>query len=61
VSTGLAELLAAIDAAAEVGDAEDIDLDDCPDEFLVSASTSCCVLPYLLSGLVSNNKATLHD
>lgn len=34
VSTGLAELLAAIDAAAEVGDAEDIDLDDCPDEFL---------------------------
>ena len=34
VATGLAKLIAAVDAAAEADVADDIDLDDCPDEFL---------------------------
>lgn len=36
MSTGLGKFLDAIDAAAEQEVAEEIDLDDCPDEFLVS-------------------------
>ena len=36
MSTGLGALLDAIDAKAAEEVAEDIDLDDCPDEFLVS-------------------------
>eukprot|EP01043_Picozoa_sp_COSAG02_P072131 COSAG02_NODE_13465_length_1391_cov_2.779412_3_plen_59_part_00 len=36
MSTGLGELLDAIDAKAAEEVADDIDLDDCPDEFLVS-------------------------
>ena len=36
VSAGFGRLLHAIDAAVEEEVAEDIDLDECPDEFLVS-------------------------
>ena len=36
MSAGFGGLLHAIDAAVEEEVAEDIDLDECPDEFLVS-------------------------
>jgi hypothetical protein len=59
VSTGLGELLGAIDAKAAEEVAEDIDLDDCPDEFLVS-HCACLLSTAVPAGRSTFTVARIH-